>query len=203
MKKCKKCNENKNLDMFYAHAGMKDGRLNICIVCKKTYEKDYKNYVEYDKTEKGVIRIIYKSQRFNSKQRGHSHPDYTKEQLSSWLYANGFKLIYEEWVLSSYKKDMKPSVDRINDFDGYSLNNIQLTTWKKNREKQYNDTLTAKSTSGLKCKEVKQFSLNDGSLINIFISESEAGRALGISKQNISACCLGKRQNAGGYIFTF
>lgn len=37
MKQCKKCKQNKNLNNFYFHMGMRDKRLNICKKCKLNY----------------------------------------------------------------------------------------------------------------------------------------------------------------------
>lgn len=49
-------------------------------------------------------------------------------------------------------------------------------------------------------KPVLQLSL-DGFLINEFVSLYEAKRHTGISNGNISACILGKRKKAGGYLW--
>jgi hypothetical protein len=46
-KKCFKCKEIKPLTEFYKHPGMKNGHLNKCKAC------DYKDKIEYRKTEQG------------------------------------------------------------------------------------------------------------------------------------------------------
>lgn len=47
-------------------------------------------------------------------------------------------------------------------------------------------------------KPVKQID-EDGNVIKIWYSMNEASRKLGIIQQNISKCCQGTRQHAGGY----
>jgi hypothetical protein len=48
---------------------------------------------------------------------------------------NNFYELYNNWIDSGYKKSDKPSVDRIDDYKGYSFDNIQLMTWKENNKK--------------------------------------------------------------------
>lgn len=202
-KKCRgECKKLLPLSQFYKHKQMSDGHLNICKECKKTYERDNKNYLIYEKTEKGVIRVIYKTQKSNSKQRCHIPPNYTKKQLSDWLYKNGFLGLFNTWVESGYKKELKPSCDRLDDYKGYSLDRLRLVTWKINKDKQTEDIILARSTSGERCKAVEQLSLC-GVFIKEFISLSEAGRIAGVEFKNISACCLGDRKTSGGFKWRF
>lgn len=49
-----------------------------------------------------------------------------------------------------------------------------------------------------KAKKVQQLTLS-GELLATFASLQEAARALGISRPNISKCCVGLRQKAGGF----
>jgi hypothetical protein len=195
LKKCKDCGELKSIELFYKSQGE-------CKECTKSRVRDNYNRVgnTYDRTEKGVIRVIYKTQKRNSKIRGHDGPSYSKQELSEWLYNNGFKNLYYIWVDSGYKKDLKPSVDRIDDFKPYTLDNITLGTWFDNRTKQYSDIKNGAGTSGKRCKAVGQYD-KDMNLINIFHSQHEAERQTGISHKYISMCCRGVVPHAKGFIF--
>ncbi|WP_201353857.1 hypothetical protein [Hydrogenimonas urashimensis] len=198
MKRCFKCNEIKPLSSFYRHKKMKDGHLNKCKECTKIDVR--KNYGKYDNTEKGVIRIIYKTQKSNSKQRKMPLPQYSKKEFTEWLYRNGFRELYDNWVKHGYKKDLKPSVDRIDDFKPYSFDNIRLVTWKENREHQINDIVNGKGTSGKICKPV--LCLNgDRKLIKKYVSFRSAVRDIGYSmRRSLKTGCPDR---VNGYYWKF
>ena len=182
MKECFKCQKIKIISEFYKQKSMKDGYLNECKECTKKRVKNNekntsKSEFSYDKTEKGVIRVIYKSQIFNSKKRNHEKPEYTKKELSDWLYKNGFKELYDIWKSCNYDKKLKPSCDRQNDFKKYSLDNIKLTTWDNNKKNQITDIYMGRSTSGKMCKKLLQFDSNKN-LIAEYVSFSSARRAM-------------------------
>lgn len=187
MKECFKCKKIKNLSEFYKHKQMIDGYLNKCKECTKLDTKNNeksnsKSEFSYDKTEKGVIRVIYKTQVFNSKKRSHNEPYYSKKELSEWLYKNGFKELYNIWKNNNYDKKLKPSCDRINDYENYNFNNIKLSTWDENKKNQTTDMYMGRSTSGEKCKKLLQFDLNKN-LIAEFVSFNAAKRSMKYSME--------------------
>lgn len=106
-KRCSKCGEVKDLSEFYKCSKR-------CKECCKKASRDADQFAK-DSTEKGVIRVLYKTQKRHSKARGHPAPSYTKNEFRKWLYDNGYKELYDAWVQSGYDKWKKPSCDRIDD----------------------------------------------------------------------------------------
>ena len=203
-KKCFKCGTVKLLSEFYKHKGMTDNHLNKCKECTKTDSRandknNARNEGSYDKTEKGVIRVIYKTQKSNSKRRGHTPPSYTKDELKEFMYANGYKNLYGKWVDSNYEKMRKPSIDRLDDYKHYSLDNIQLTTWGENKNKQTEDIYLGRSTSGEKCKPVLCFF--NGERIAEYVSYSAAKRVVGYSL--VRALKSHRKDRTNGFVWYY
>lgn len=98
---------------------------------------DREIHQKYWRSRKGWLTKVYAQQRSNSKKRGHSLPTYSKEELRMWLAKEPMKTIFEElyseWVESDYQKEFTPSLDRLDNDKGYSLDNIQIVTWEQNR----------------------------------------------------------------------
>ncbi len=185
MKKCMKCNKNKVLDDFYKHKKMADGRLNKCKECTKSDVKINSERVgsKYDFSEKGFFRILYKTQKRHQKLRGHGEMPYSKSELEEWCIKNGFKKLYTAWVDSGHSTNLKPSVDRLDDFKGYSFNNIRLVTWSENRMAQIEDIKSGRGTSGLRCKPLLKLD-SDKKVVCEYVSYSSAKRDVGYSVEH-------------------
>jgi hypothetical protein len=196
MKVCFKCKNEKQLDEFYKHKQMGDGHLNKCKECTKKDTKE--NEVRYDLTEKGVIRVIYKTQTANSKKRGMNKPSYTKQELKEWLYINNFKYYYDNYVKSGYKKEFKPSVDRVNDFKHYTFDNIKLGTWKDNFNHFIQDIINGTGTGGIRAKKTLQF--KGSNLIAQYVSYSAAVRVIGYSFDHVINT---HKEDKNGYLWFY
>lgn len=180
MKKCFKCDTEKSLDEFYKHKGMADGRLNKCKDCTRADVKTNSDRVgnSYDITRKGVMRVMYQSQKNSQKVRWHGKVPYTKSEFVDWCISNGFDCIYDDWVKSGHEKGLKPSVDRLDDFKGYSLDNIRLVTWGENRAHQASDIRNGTGTGGKRCKAVLKMN-EEMEVICEYVSFNAAKRDVG------------------------
>ena len=157
--------------------------------------------MKWYKTQKGKISQTYSKQKGASIKRGHPLPAYTKDELKEWLFSQELWFeLYDDWVLSGFKKKLAPSIDRINDDLPYEFGNIQLMTWEENHKKGYE---TVKS--GLhhtQQKAVKQYD-RDLNFIAEYVSIREASRQTSINDYTIVLVCKGKRKTAGGYIWKY
>lgn len=134
MKRCPECKETKQLSEFTKAKDRKDGHKAICKPC------DCKRSRAYLRTKMGVVNKIYNKQKSKSITRGHNAPSYTREELRHWLYSQDlFHELYEIWAESDYMSLLKPSIDRINNNKGYSMDNIRLMTWAENDARGHRD----------------------------------------------------------------
>ena len=153
MKQCRICLVDKELDSFPKNKGTLDGLLNICKLCKNIEDRDY------HRSKKGLVAGIYSAQKQSSVRRKHNPPTYSKNELKEWLYSQElFHTLYDNWKRLDYQKDYVPSVDRLDDYVGYTMSNIQLMTWKENNEKGWADFNSGKNRK--RTKVVYQFNLD-------------------------------------------
>ena len=157
------------------------------------------------RTKEGVIRRIYSSQKTHSKSRGHQSPAYSHKELSSWMLAQPrFHTLYDEWVNSSYKKELKPSVDRIVNSEHYCLGNIQLMTWAENKKKGHEDSKTHQLSTGEPKLVVAKLSLA-GEILDTYISIRDAARANGMHASVVHDVCRNRahHKTAGGFKWAY
>jgi len=195
-KKCTKCLKNKKLDKFIVKKSNIDGYEKKCKKCNRV------RLMLYYKTETGLISKIYKTQKESSKKRGHINPTYTLLELLDWIYTKPtFKSLFKAWVDSDYLKAYRPSIDRKDDYIGYTLDNIQLMSWDENRIKSYTDKVEGRNNKVNKA--VSQFT-KCGKFISNYHSLAEASRCVpNTSFSHIGAVCRGDRKTCGGFKWEF
>lgn len=146
------------------------------------------------------IRDIWHSQLRLSKKRGYFPPQYTKQQLIDWCLAQPlYHTLHANWVSSGFQRNLAPSIDRKDDYQPYSLTNIQLMTAEQNLQKSFRDTVNG--VLNKRSYAVIQRNL-DGSFVAQHASMNIAGRSVGaINGSMVSAVCNGLRATAHGYLW--
>ena len=152
-KKCFKCGKTKPLSEFYKHKEMADGHLNKCKECAKkdvrlNYAANSSYYREYDRErqrrdKRRILQHRYTSlvQRSTGKGSRKYHvegkPYLTKEEWTEWCEetAEDFDRLYRIWEASGFDRHYCPSVDRINNNEGYTKDNIQWLSVADNNHK--------------------------------------------------------------------
>lgn len=164
-------------------------------------EEELFNYKEYYRSKEGKLAHMYQAQKLRSKEKGWKQPDYTQKELIDWamkqdLYHN----LYADWKDSNYQKSLAPSIDRIDDYKPYSLDNIQLMTWDSNNTKGSYYQKIGKNQKN--SKAVHQFDL-DGNFIQEFHSLKDAERQTGVNNATISRACRKPQCTAGGFRWSY
>ena len=192
---CNSCNKSMDLSCYGPDKSVISGFKAVCKKCVNLINK------RFFRTRDGLFTRIYDGQVRRSRAKGIDLPSYSLENLREWGFSReNFDSLFIAWVESNYNKWLVPSCDRIDDYKPYTLDNIQLMTWGENKAK--GDLDRKNGLNNKISKSVEQ--INDHEcVVSTFYSIAQAGRATGIDYKNISACCLGKRLNAGGFRWKF
>lgn len=116
-------------------------------------------------------------------------------EFRQWFEQNG-NTVFNQWCMSSWEKEMRPSVDRINPLGKYTFENMQVLTAKENRKKGDHEKEI------LWGKAVRQEDMS-GKLVALYPSIKIAVRATGFNQSLISMACNGLRKQTGGYKWSF
>lgn len=194
-KLCTKCEIIKPITEFYFS---KNNKNNVMTNCKKCDNKRKKNYFH---SKQGLITRIYSDQKKSAYNRNYAPPTYSKEMLREWLLTNLlFNQLYNNWILSNFNRWLTPSCDRKNDYKSYTLDNLQLVTWKENNDKSHKDRKEGRNNK--MSKSILQYDINEN-FIKEYYSTMSIERDLGIYHGHISNVCKGKNKTAGGYIWKY
>lgn len=150
MKPCFKCNIKKPITDFYKHPQMPDGHVNKCKECnkrdvRKNHSLRTEHYREYDKTRQRHSKSRIFRHRYSSmKQRiegrairayGVTGRDFLSyEDYCKWVTANmdKFDKLYYDWEKDGFSRKLAPSIDRIDNKKGYTVDNMRWITVSSN-----------------------------------------------------------------------
>lgn len=161
-------------------------------------EKDYKEKknkrnLAFRRSPYGMISTMYSRQLERSINRGHQPPNYSREEFSDWMLEQPHLVeLYDNWVISGYETNLVPSIDRLNESQGYSFDNIELVTWAVNNTRRHINSR----------KKVYQFTI-DNTFITSYTHALIASQHTKIHISAINKVCRGVRKTAGGYIWKY
>ena len=99
-----------------------------------------------------------------------------------WLIlTQPFWVMYEEWLADPYIPDKILSINRLDDYIGYELVNMELVSWEYNRTKGNQDEMNGVNTK--RSKAVIEISTS-GTVLNEWWSKAEAIRVTGCTAIN-------------------
>lgn len=146
---------------------------------------------KFRKTPKGVLTNLYSKMKERAKNKNIDMPDFSLQEFHNMFLEDKIYLrLFREWVKSKYKKEYKPSVDRINNKIGYLKTNIHIISWSDNRFKQ---TMERRSRKG------KVAQIKDKKIIKIWTSQREASLKLNLNQSMLSGALTGKYKTAYGF----
>lgn len=191
-KKCKRCWISKNTSLFWKSIKTLDWFSAECKKCLKNKKR------KLNRTKKWLTTVIYDNQRGAARRRGYEFPNYSRQELREWMFTHkDFDRLYDNRVDSWYDSDLSPSIDRLNDYKPYSLDNIQLITRWENNKKHHEDR--KKWLNNKMNTAVKKLSL-EWEFIEEYFSMAEAARVNNFSwASHICQCCKWKRASVWWY----
>lgn len=154
------------------------------------------------------IGRLLTEQRNSSKNRKHPMPLYSIEELWEWVNNEEnkvvFDLLWDKWKESGNRWD-KPSIDRLDDFKPYSLDNIQLMSWLDNNKKSHEMARLGKTVNS-SVKEIDVYDSTTLDKLDTVFSLTEASKIYNVSPGTISVQCSKDKVDAnyvGNYIFRY
>ena len=133
MKTCRECLLLLPSSEYQKNKNIKSGLHSYCKKCS------HAKALKRRRTEKTFITNMYCKQRIRSREQHKKPIEYTQKELTVFLSTHDFSSMFKDWVASNYLEALTPSIDRLDDYKGYSLSNIQLITWDENRKKAGRD----------------------------------------------------------------
>ena len=156
------------------------------------------------RTKQTLLTSILYSQHRSSKKRGHTPPNYTKQEFLDWALSQPtFHKLYTNWITNGCPRHLLPTCDRLDDYKGYSLNRLEFVTLTDNIKRSACSTdFSLRKSRVADRKPVNQLTLS-GELLSTYPSISNASKQTGFKTSAISCVCNGKHKTHKGFIWEF
>ena len=116
---------------------------------------------------------------------------FTNIEFLEWIMnQDNYESLYLNYINNNKDVNFAPSVDRHDDYETYSIDNIRLTTWKENKDKYNSDRIIGKNTK--QSKPVIGVKV-DGEKIR-FHSSHYASQQTGVVRSSINRSCHTNRK---------
>lgn len=131
---------------------------------------------------------------------------FTLSEFLVWIMNNkNYKNIYINYINNFKDRNSCPSIDRLNDYETYSFDNIRLVTWKENKDKYNSDRLIGKNTK--QSKPVISICIMTGET-KLYHSAHYASQQTKITRSSINRSCRSnvdscKKSRSGMFVWMF
>ena len=158
----------------------------------------------YDKTKltmTGWFNTHYKRLQQRERTKFGKDLPFDRWELEKWIIDTQYDVfvkLFKDYVDCKYDTDLVPSIDRLDNTKGYSFENMQVITWKNNKEKDWQSKEHQDTTHMTKTTK-RQVARKLNNEIKYYESISQASKENNISTSIICECCQGKRKTGKGY----
>ena len=154
----------------------------------------------YRKTKKGLLRNVYSDQVRHCKitrAKYERKVHYTSDEFyNNYINNPVFGKLFDNWVNSGHKTELKPSFDRIDVKKDYSFDNLQIITWQENKTKGHSECGILRTTPVFQTD-------SQGNILRRYNSIKEACEDTGCTPSCVVGVCRGKKENTKGFYFKY
>lgn len=170
-KKCTKCKTIKPLEEFYRDKKSKDGYTSGCIICSEKFRRQ--PTVMFRQSFNRMYFRVRARKNYKGRRCDITWSEFQK------LYPDFLKL-HQIWVKNKYNRSYAPSIDRIDNSKGYTIDNIQVIALGRN---------TSKDQTGSKHNNTKLLEFQVETIRWLYkhfnFTYKQLGRLFGISKLTV------------------
>lgn len=96
-----------------------------------------KSLNKVEKLQRDYFTRTYSGMKNSSKGRGHRAPAFSKQEFIIWCKKEkNWKQLWNDWISAECSTKLRPTIDRLDNKNGYSFENMRIISWDENHHKQ-------------------------------------------------------------------